>query len=69
MTLCWLLAPINARTTAQEPDVIVIDGKRYLLNTNPLQSQLQKSGWHPPANVSMRTSNWRGHIAEWESYA
>ena len=67
LAVCWLMAPISAHATAQEPDVIVIDGKRYSLNTNPLQAWLEKSGWHPPANASRRTSNWRGYIAEWEA--
>ncbi len=52
-----------AGATAQVPDRIVIEGREYALNTNPLESQLRDD--FLPENVARSTANWRGYVAHW----
>lgn len=60
------LAAGQAVGTAQAPDELVVDGKTYPLNTNPL------AGWlaaHPERTLPegvVSTGDWRGYTAEWE---
>ena len=60
------LFPSLARATAQESDLILVDGESYALNTNPLTPKLLAMGWKPPANLVRSSSNWRGYVAEWK---
>ncbi len=55
-----------AHATAQAPDVILIDGKKYALNTNPLDRYLAKLGDKAPRFEAPHTALWRGYIATWE---
>ncbi len=57
--------PRSAEATAQVPDTIIIDGKEYALNTNPLESYLGSREWIPPKEALVSTANWRGYIATW----
>ena len=58
-----LMTATRVRATAQEPDVIVIDGKQYGLDVNPLEEYLsQHPEKRPSANI-VSTANWRGYIA------
>ncbi len=59
------LFPSVSRATAQEPDIIIIEGKKLNLNTNPLSSYLQKNPDALPKTSYQRTSNWRGYTATW----
>jgi len=53
--------------TAQEGDVLLLDGKEYVIHTNPLEPFLAKNpGKLPKSNVIISTSNWRGYFATWE---
>lgn len=52
--------------TAQIPDSIIIDGKEYALNTNPLEVYLQGRKDFIPENASRSTANWRGYVATWK---
>lgn len=63
--LCALAIPTLAQATAQQPDVLLIDGKEHALNTNPLQAHLEAKGWQPPKEGLISSANWRDYIAEW----
>ncbi len=59
------LAPFSVKATAQEPDLIIVDGKTHSLNTNPLSSYLIENPNLLPKTEYQRTSNWRGYTATW----
>lgn len=61
-----LLFSPAAKATAQASDVLIIDGKEFALNTNPLEAQLEQKKWQPPEGAAIWSSNWRGYIATWE---
>ncbi len=66
ITLFLLLFSLDCLATAQTPDTIVINDKKYHLLTNPLTSYLKKIDWEPPPQVAIWSSNWRGYLAKWE---
>ena len=65
MSMAWTLASAPAAATAQIPDVIVLDGERLPLNSNPLDAFYEQNPdkWVYPGPTS--TANWRGYVAEW----
>ncbi len=67
MLLAGLLLVLagTAGATAQVADRILIEGREYALNTNPLESQLRDRRDFLPGNVSRSTANWRGYVAHW----
>ena len=51
--------------TAQQPDILIYEGERLPLFSNPLESYF--SAEHPRPNFnSMNTANWRGYVATWQ---
>ena len=56
----------NISATAQAPDEILIEGKEYSLNTNPLTRYIKSIEWEVPDRALGSSGNWRGHIAHWE---
>lgn len=67
LMLCLALAIAPAaKATAQVSDLLIVDGKEFALNTNPLESQLQKKQWTPPEEAVITSANWRGYLATWE---
>lgn len=63
--LALAIAP-GARATAQASDLLIVEGKEFALNTNPLESQLEKRKWKRPEEAVISSANWRGYIATWE---
>lgn len=63
--LAMAIAPA-VKATAQVSDLLIVEGKEFALNTNPLQAELQKKQWTPPANAMISSANWRGYLATWE---
>lgn len=68
-TLILNLLPLTAFATAQQPDVLLYDGKKYSLLANPLESYYNEERAKPrfftrPGSVS--TGNWRGYVATWK---
>ena len=65
LSMAWTLASAPAAATAQIPDVIVLDGVRLPLNSNPLDAFYEQNPdkWVYPGPTS--TANWRGYVAEW----
>lgn len=55
----------TAGATAQVADRILIEGREYALNTNPLESQLRDRPDFLPENVARSSANWRGYVAHW----
>lgn len=66
IALCAFALSSVVHATAQFPDVIVLDGKRHALNTNPLDAHLAKVKWTPPEEAQMSSANWRRYIATWK---
>lgn len=66
LALSACLLPGRAGATAQEPDVLLLDGKREALHTNPLAAWLEAHPQALPRSEVMSTANWRGYVATWE---
>jgi hypothetical protein len=60
------LATGVAMATAQESEILLIEGKTYYLNTNPLSGFLLAHPDRKLAEGSHVTSNWRGYTGTWE---
>lgn len=52
--------------TAQEPDILIYMGKRYALQTNPLEPYFRKFPEKRPKTNTVSTSLWRGYRATFE---
>jgi len=50
--------------TAQYPDIIKFKGKKYDLNSNPLEPYFEKNPNKRPQGGIMSTALWRGYVAE-----
>lgn len=57
---------VDAQATAQVSDVILVEGRDYPLNTNPLGRHLAGLGDKALKFDSPHTANWRGYVATWE---
>jgi hypothetical protein len=67
MMVCLALAlSPAAKATAQASDLLIVQGKEFALNTNPLETQLEQKQWKPPEEAVISSGNWRGYIATWE---
>lgn len=64
LSIICLLATNDAVATAQQPDIIIYEGKNSLLFSNPLESYYKTKP--RPNFYSPHTANWRGYIATWE---
>ena len=65
----WTLIVLGAVlvfATAQQGDVLVLDGNQYFIYTNPLGAFLQKYPEKLPKSNVTSTSLWRGYVATWE---
>ena len=60
---CTALTVAEIRETAQQPDVIALDGKEYALLVNPLEVYLAQNPQRRPRASMMSSANWRGHVA------
>lgn len=64
--LLVLFAPIQAGATAQTPDIVMIDGERLPLFSNPLEQHFAKAGRPKVLDGGVvSTGNWRGYVATW----
>lgn len=52
--------------TAQYPDIIKYKGKKYNLNSNPLEPFFEKYPTKRPQGGILSTALWRGYVAEFE---
>ena len=66
ITLAVFLAAYAASATAQQGDILILDGKRYFIQTNPLRPYLQEHPDAVPKSSIISTSCWRGYVATWE---
>lgn len=66
LALATLLIAGHAIGTAQEPDVLIVDGEPQAIFTNPLTPWLQTHPEALPKDGVIWSSNWRGYIATWE---
>jgi len=67
LMVCLAMAVSPAvNATAQASDELVVEGKKFALNTNPLETQLEQKQWKPPKEAIISSANWRGYIATWE---
>lgn len=51
--------------TAQEPDILVLDGERLALHTNPLTPLIKAKRITLPEPDVIWSGNWRGYVAHW----
>lgn len=56
----------GALGTAQAPDILIVDGERESLYTNPLSAWLEDHPDALPRGNVMSSGNWRGYVATWE---
>lgn len=80
--IIFVILMLNASSvfgTAQEPDILFIEGEKYYLRSNPLEPYFQMTGKPKFNEKPMKTtsegsfiegisssSNWRGYVATWE---
>ncbi|MBL0740627.1 hypothetical protein [Chryseolinea lacunae] len=64
--LVLILLTDFAYGTAQEPDILIYQGKTYNLQTNPLEAYFKKFQEKRPKTNSISTSLWRGYRATFE---
>jgi hypothetical protein len=57
---------IEVNATAQQPDIIIYKGKKYSLQTNPLEEFFKKYPDKRPKTNIISTANWRGYVATFE---
>ena len=60
------LPTIRSNATAQQPDILFYNGKKYSLYTNPLEGYFRKYPDKKPKTSIISTGNWRGYIATFE---
>lgn len=56
----------SALATAQIPDRLIYNGKKYMLHTNPLEVYFEANPERRPEGESFSTALWRGYIADFE---
>jgi hypothetical protein len=49
--------------TAQEPEILIFNGKKMMMTTNP---SIDENVVPKPFGLGLRTSNYRGYIGTWE---
>lgn len=64
--LAVVIAASNAFATAQLPDKIFYEGKKYNLDTNPMELYFHKFPEQRPTGGSISTGLWRGYVATFE---
>jgi hypothetical protein len=52
--------------TAQQGDLLTLAGKKYYIQTNPLERYFEKRPESRPRTNIISTSLWRGYVASWE---
>jgi hypothetical protein len=52
--------------TAQQGDMLLLDGKKYSIYTNPLAPYLETNPGKLPKSDVSSTALWRGYVATWE---
>jgi hypothetical protein len=52
--------------TAQQGDMLLLDGKKYSIYTNPLAPYLEANPGKLPKSDVISTALWRGYVATWE---
>jgi len=52
--------------TAQSPDAIIYNGKKYMLHSNPLELYFENNKDKRPRGNVMSSANWRGYTATFE---
>jgi len=63
LLLVWLLASWSA--TAQQVDLLHVDGEVLQTTSTPLAPHLAKTGWTLPEDATITPSNARGYLAVW----
>lgn len=58
-----LLLGLKVFATAQFPDKIIYNGKKYNLHSNPLEAYFEKNPDKRPKGGIMSTALWRGYVA------
>jgi hypothetical protein len=63
---CAILALVSlAFATAQQGDILFLDGKKYSIYTNPLEPFLRNNPDRMPKSNIVSSALWRGYVATW----
>lgn len=63
---CVILASVRLTfATAQEGDILFLNGKKYFIYTNPLEPFLRANPERLPKSDVVSTGLWRGYVATW----
>ena len=66
LPLILLSLPLLALATAQEGDILIMKGKKYSIQSEPLRAYIRENPNKLPESEVVSTSNWRGYLATWE---
>lgn len=61
-----LASAVLISATAQQGDILLLDGKQYFIYTNPLEPYLSKNPEKLPKADAYSSANWRGYVATWQ---
>ena len=61
----FILIATLSFATGQAGDVLILDGKKYSIFTNPLESWVEKNPNRIPRSNVTSTALWRGYIGGW----
>lgn len=65
----WMIVLLAAgwvSATAQQPDFLVYDGEKHMLQTNPMEEYFRQHPDKKPTSGVMSTALWRGYVATFE---
>jgi hypothetical protein len=68
LTIIWLalMGGDHVLATAQMPDYLIYEDKKYPLFSNPLEDYYQAGRQPRPPFQAWHTANYRGYVATWE---
>jgi hypothetical protein len=67
ITFLWIVfCSCQVFATAQISDLIIYNGTKYALNSNPLEQYFEKNPDKRPQGEIMSTALWRGYVATFE---
>jgi hypothetical protein len=64
--LAIVCSSILLLATAQQGDVLLLNGKEYSIHTNPLEPYLEEHPGRLPKGDVVSTGLWRGYVAKWK---
>jgi hypothetical protein len=66
VSIIILIGTVNILATAQYPDKIFYNGKKYALHTNPMEEYFKRFPDRKPKSGIISSALWRGYVATFE---